>query len=566
MTFIALATPIFLDVAQYGTIQATLNALPASGGTITIPSGDYTISSALSYTLQTNQHVVLEGIGNVRLISTVAEPGSESGILTFIADSGSTARLTIRNITISHTNSGVGLLNGLEVAPFGSNLTSVANLVLDNVKITGTSLWGCRLFGVQQATILNCTMSSNRDGGLGITGGTNIKVLGGDYSNNVTGAVTGDYGISLTSSSSFPYPQNILIEGVQAKNNGRKGIDVHAGHHVHIIGNDCIGNGYVGIYAVAEDTIKDVGDVLIENNFVDQAGGNVTLQQFGIQVGVFGTPTGISPGVFIVKGNEIRNTDIGLTSSSGIYCFCPTSGPPAEQVVFEGNVVKHGAGSAGQILWLGPGIAVPQAIIKGNTIHAVSCTHEIRVDNATYVLCEGNNILVDSGTPTDGINIVSGAFAIVAHNQLNGAAPTTSIVNTSVATQMTRGNQLNGAIINDGDFTVDQYGHLLALKTGTPTFASVNANVVNNTVTGNDVRGVVQFDVQTGTISASTILFVVTFTQSYTIAPIVVTTTTGNQTAATYYVSAISTTGFTVRCAGALSVLTGYKFNYMVIG
>ncbi len=563
-----------LNVLDYGIVPTNtaaqnnagfvtlLAAIPASGATIVFVPGDYNISATISYTLLVNQHIIIEGSG-ARLISTVPEPGAENGILKFVADNGSTAKLTIHNLVISHTNSGLGLLNGIHVIP-GTGLLSLANIVLDNVRISGTSARGTRLYGVQSGLILNCSMSGNRDAGLFLNGCVDIKVIGGDYSTNVTGALSGDYGISLASSATYPPSTNILISGVQANNNGRKGIDVHHGHHIHIVGNDCIGNGYSGIYAVAEDTTKDVGDIIIENNYIDQTGGNVTLAQLGIELGSYGTPTVIAPGSFIVKGNEVRNVDIGLTNSSAIYIHCPTSGPTTEQLIISGNTVKRGAGSAGAIIWAAAGIAIPQVVIEGNTIHAVSCTNEIYVQNATYVICAGNQTLVDGGTPTNGINIVAAANAIIANNQLNGAAPTTSIASSS--TQMLRDNQLNGVIINNTNFTVDQFGHLLALQVGIPTLTAVNANVANAVVTGNDVRGTIVFDVITGTLVSATALFTVTFANAYGIAPSPVVCNASNQTANGFYVTSSIAGSFTVRNAASLIVAASYRINYIAIG
>lgn len=115
--------------------------------------------------------------------------------------------------------------------------------------------------------------------------------------------------------------------------------------------------------------------------------------------------------------------------------------------------------------------------------------------------------------------------------------------------------------------TVDTgLGHLLATYTGTPTLSSVNANVTNTSVSGNDVRGSVSFDTQTGTLSAASAFFTVTFNQAFTSAPIVVVTNASNQTTSAWYVTSVSTTGFTVRNSSSIAVLTAYKINYIVIG
>src|SRR5260221_426909 len=159
MPLISLIPPIYTNVKQYGAlgdgttddttaIAATFAALPTAGGVVFFPPGDYKVTATISFSFVANQHVIVEGAGNARLVSTVAEPGAENGILKFTGDSGATARLTIRNLVISHTNSGNGLLNGLHVVPV-SGLLSLANIELDNVRVSGASYHGTRLNGVQ---------------------------------------------------------------------------------------------------------------------------------------------------------------------------------------------------------------------------------------------------------------------------------------------------------------------------------------------------------------------------------------------------------------------------------
>src|SRR6266702_3733189 len=114
--------------------------------------------------------------------------------------------------------------------------------------------------------------------------------------------------------------------------------------------------------------------------------------------------------------------------------------------------------------------------------------------------------------------------------------------------------------------TSDTNGHLTSSATGTPTLTSVHANVINQSVSGNDSRGTISFDVQTGTITSGGNLFTVTFANAYGSTPIVVLTTgPSNQSTSNFYVSADGTGTFTVRNTASLSVLTGYKLQYWVI-
>ncbi len=589
MAALSLVPSVYFNIKLYGAvcdgihddtsaIASTLAALGPSDGTIII-SGTCKVTSTISYSLSANQHVIIEGVGNAKIVSTIAEPGGESGIFAFTGDSGATARLTIRNLVISHTNSGLGNLDGIYVQPlnYGSGGTqSLANIELDNVRITGASLYGCRLLGVLGGKISNCLMNSNRNAGLGLTGCIDIEIEGGDYSSNVTGGLTGDYGITLTSSSLLPYSKNILFEGVQANNNGRKGIDVHHGHNIHMFGNTTVGNGYCGIYAVMEDSTKDVGDITIIGNTIDQTGGNNTLINYCINVGTFGTTGALSPGAFIVSNNTINGVDAGAATSAAIRVMSATTGAAPDRVVITDNTIKKGSGSSGWPILTDNALAIPYLEIANNIIHTASCAQGVIVQAATDVVCTGNDLRIDGGTPTYGINIVSTANALVTSNQINGQAPSTLAITNTSTTHLVRANTQNGVALADtartapftvtGGLTVDAFGHLLSLATGTPTLTAVNANVVNQVVSGNDVRGTITFDIQTGTLAAASALFTVNFAQAYGSAPVPMTTNASNQTTSAFYVTAQGTSTFVVRNSAALAVLTGYKINYMAMG
>lgn len=115
--------------------------------------------------------------------------------------------------------------------------------------------------------------------------------------------------------------------------------------------------------------------------------------------------------------------------------------------------------------------------------------------------------------------------------------------------------------------TVDTgLGHLLATYTGSPTLSSINANVTSTSVSGNDVRGVFSFNTQTGTISAATAFFTVTFNLAFTSIPVIVLTNANNQTTTSWYCTDFTTSSFIVRNAASVPVSTGFKINYIVIG
>ncbi len=558
-------------------IQAAFTALGGKSGTIRFLPGMYSVTSKIFYSLSANQRIVIEGGGAV-INSTIAEPGTNSGIFEFIGDLNNTARVEINNLDINHTTGiapGTGKLAGIYIYPlnYGSTGTqSLDCLMLREVTCTGCSLVGTWILGAMRVAILECKMNSNRAAGLYITGCYDTVVIGGDFSSNVTGTVTEDYGIACTSSSFLPPCKNVAVLGVQANSNGRKGIDSHHGHNLHIAGNTCIGNGYVGIYAVMEDSTRDTGDVTIVGNTIDQTGGNATLGNYGINVGTFGNTGALSPGAFIVTSNKITGIDAGSINSHGIRVMTATTGVPPDRVVINDNIIKKGSGSSGEIILFDNALAIPYVEVCNNILHTNAGLVGVYVQAATNAIVANNILQMDSGAQY-GINVVSTANAIIEGNIINGTYSSSAIPPAS-ATQIIRNNLAAGVEIANstfvapftvtGGFTIDAKGHLVSLNAGTPTFTAVNANVANLSVVGNDVRGVITFDVITGTITAGTALFNINWTQAYGNTPVLLLQDDSNQTSASFYCSGNTTALAVIRCSGALGVLTAYKVSYFV--
>ncbi len=583
LMFIPDSQTVVLNLSDFGGLPSSpdisvallkaLKLLPASGGTISIPAGSYTILNQVAYQMLANQCVVIEGKGNVTINSTVAEPAQESGILQFTGDAAASAHLIVRNLTISHNGAALGHVDGIFVQPlnYGHGGTqSLANIEMDNVRVSGASYCGANILGALCGIISNCAMTSNQNGGLFLIGCQALSVVGGNYSSNQQALSGYGYGIACASSGFLPYCKDILIAGAQVNNNSMEGIDAHHAHNVHIIGNTCIGNGLVGIYAVAESTSKDVGDITISDNTVDMTGagfGGIYTAIKGIHIGSFGTTGAINPGAFIVTGNKIYGMDSVGSGNQAIRIMTPTSGVAPERVIIANNTIEHGSDANGYMIFADANLAIEHLEISSNILHAASGAYGIIIQSATDVIVADNSIRIDSGASlVNFINVVSGANANVANNQCNGAVIATPITNTS-STHTLRGNTANGAIVNDTGFTVDAKGHLISLATGVPTLSNVNANVSGQAVIGNDVRGSIIFNVVTATIAAGSALFTLVFNQAYANTNfIVILTNASNQTVSAFYVTNAQATSVIIHNAAALPVANGYAINYMIIG
>lgn len=109
-------------------------------------------------------------------------------------------------------------------------------------------------------------------------------------------------------------------------------------------------------------------------------------------------------------------------------------------------------------------------------------------------------------------------------------------------------------------------GHLLSQDLGTPSFTNLNANVVNNSIVGDDTRGIVTFDVITGAISAGAVLFTLNFARNYPSTPVILLSNATNQSNSEYHYSSAGASGFSIEPSGSLAVAASYKIAYFVLG
>ncbi len=111
------------------------------------------------------------------------------------------------------------------------------------------------------------------------------------------------------------------------------------------------------------------------------------------------------------------------------------------------------------------------------------------------------------------------------------------------------------------------FGHLV--PEGVAAVPAIGAQATSVAILGSayDAAGGLRI-VSIGSANAAGVLATVTFGTSYTTAPKAVTLTgrTANAVGIGLYVSAISTTGFTISCASAPAATTTYDLSYAVVG
>jgi hypothetical protein len=258
----------------------------------------------------------------------------------------------------------------------------------------------------------------NRYGGLGLEAAANVLVDGGTYAANGTVAPVDGYGVSCMSSVIGPCT-DVVVTGVTATANKRKGIDIHSGHRITIAKNTVRGFESSGIYAVNEDSGKDVADVTVEDNVIDGAGAQHYV--YGIEVGSFSS-LAIRSGTFTVRGNRI--VDTSYTTSSAIMIRNPTAGGIApEKVVIEDNVIERGAAPDAYVI-RGDNFAVPvgEIVVRDNQVGATSASVGIGLLRVSRATVTGNTVSIAGGYAAYGILVSSPATAAASANTIGGGA------------------------------------------------------------------------------------------------------------------------------------------------
>jgi hypothetical protein len=422
-------------------IESALAKGVALGRAIVFPAGRYLLARTVHVSVAAGRSLDASGQGGATIVGAATEPTDETGLIDIVgAGDTQASAVHLAHLTIELSSITRGQLDGLQIHG------GLSRVELDDVAATGASRWGVAIVSARSGAVSTCRAENNRYGGLGLNAVANLTVTGGVYSNNGTVAPTDGYGVSCMSSLIGPCT-GVTISGVRADLNKRKGIDIHSGHDIVIDANTVSGFQSSGIYAVNEDTGKDVRDVTITNNVVDGTGAQFYV--YGVEVGAFSAAATPS-GTFTVRGNTIKNTS--FTTSSAIMIRNPTSpaiGPV--RVVVEKNIVQNGAAPDAYVV-RGDNYDAPVGtiVVKDNTLSAASAAVGIGLLRASTAEVSGNTIAIAGGSVAYGILVSAPATASIANNLLGGGASYTTPIAAS-AGQVLRTNTLNGSPLPDAN-------------------------------------------------------------------------------------------------------------------
>lgn len=167
---LAQTAPLTIDASKYNTLQQAVDALPASGGIVIIPPGNYEITRPVTITTE-NTRLVGSG-GSTHLINK-----NTSGEPAIIVNSGKGQlfRLELSGFRISgNAKSGDGIYMGK------IQELMIRDMTIDHNGGHGINMKDC----TENPRISNCNLNYNLKAGINIDGGHDIVVSGNQFEEN----------------------------------------------------------------------------------------------------------------------------------------------------------------------------------------------------------------------------------------------------------------------------------------------------------------------------------------------------------------------------------------------
>jgi len=232
-------------------INAAINALPSSGGTVLLLEGTYNIASSITIL---SDNITLAGVGHATKIFLVG--GADCHPIQVGDESSTISNCVVRDLQVdgnkdNQSSGGRGIyLNGASGAEILNSAvincyvhdTFAEGIYVDycnNCKILhntceATSLWGIYLGQSYKCAVIGNICLSCYEG-IGVRGGNNI------IASNVCDSCTPYYGIRLINA------YDCIAIGNSVSNCGSDGINLYRAYRCVVVGNRCADNGGYGI-------------------------------------------------------------------------------------------------------------------------------------------------------------------------------------------------------------------------------------------------------------------------------------------------------------------------------
>jgi len=244
-------------------IQAAINALPTTGGTVTIPAGHYMINATKPIKLRSHTSLVMDPLATLEVI-----PTSASRYMVFQV-------YNLTDVTISGGN-----LVGDRAKHkgtdgewgYGVNITASAHVLVQNVKLS--NFWGDGVWiGAKDVnrvhvrsdyvTVDGVVSSNNRRQGLSIGPSQHVYIVNSTFQN--TNGTLPEAGIDIEPMTEGQTNTIRLENNTFAGNNGN-GIELHANiSDIAIVGNTMKGNRGFGVMGISAPFVTVTGNTMTEN-------------------------------------------------------------------------------------------------------------------------------------------------------------------------------------------------------------------------------------------------------------------------------------------------------------
>ncbi|MGN2244996.1 right-handed parallel beta-helix repeat-containing protein [Frateuria sp. GZRR33] len=258
--FGALGNGVHNDTAA---IQAAVDSLPATGGTVFIPAGHYMVNATKSIKLRSHTRLKLDPAATLEVIPTSA------GRYMLIQVYNATDVRVVGGNLIGDRARHKGTTGEWG---YGINVTASNNVVLKNVKIS--NFWGDGIWiGAKDVkrvhvrsdyvTVNGVVSSNNRRQGLSIGPAQHVYIVNSTFQN--TNGTAPEAGIDIEPMSEGNTNTIRLENNTFAGNNGN-GIEMHAHiSDIAIVGNTMKGNRGFGVLGVSAPFVTVTGNTMTGN-------------------------------------------------------------------------------------------------------------------------------------------------------------------------------------------------------------------------------------------------------------------------------------------------------------
>jgi parallel beta-helix repeat protein len=230
-------------------IQAAVNALPSSGGTVYVPAGRYMINAVKSISLRSHTRLLMDANATLQVI-----PNGQSRYEVIKVVKASNVRIQGGNLVgdRSRHKGSTGEWG------YGIQILGAKNVLVQNVKISnfwGDGMWiggighGGSLVRADYVTVNGVVSSNNRRQGLSIGPSQHVYIVNSTFKD--THGTKPEAGIDIEPGSQGPV-NTIRLERNTFSGNKGNGIELHANiSNINITNNTLTNNYGFGVLAVA---------------------------------------------------------------------------------------------------------------------------------------------------------------------------------------------------------------------------------------------------------------------------------------------------------------------------